>query len=121
MKRVLYVDDEPDIREIAELALELDPEFEVRVCASGSEALTIAQEWLPEIVLLDVMMPGIDGPTTLGMLRANPCTHAIPVVFITARVQAGETAKLSALGAAGVLTKPFDPMTLAADVRGFLP
>jgi two-component system OmpR family response regulator len=121
MKRVLYVDDESDIREIAELALKLDLEFDVRVCASGSEAITIAQEWSPQIVLLDVMMPGIDGPTTLGMLRAIPCTHAIPVVFITARAQAGETEKLVTLGAAGVLTKPFDPMTLAAQVREFLP
>ena len=121
MIRVLYVDDEPDIREVACLALELDADFEVRCCASGREGLEVAREWLPHIVLLDVMMPGLDGPATLDMLRADLRLAHIPVVFITARVHAGEVEEFRERGAAGVLKKPFDPMTLADDVRAFLP
>jgi two-component system OmpR family response regulator len=121
MTRVLYVDDEPDIREVACMALELDPDFEVRCCASGREGLATARDWLPHIILLDVMMPGLDGPSTLGILKADPCLAHIPVVFITARVHAGEIEAFRERGAAGVLRKPFDPMTLAEDVRAFLP
>ena len=121
MTRVLYVDDEPDIREVAGMALELDPDFEVRCCASGREGLATARDWLPHIVLLDVMMPGLDGPGTLDILKADPGLAHIPVVFITARVHAGEIEAFRERGAAGVLRKPFDPMTLAEDVRAFLP
>jgi CheY-like chemotaxis protein len=120
MTRILYIDDEPDIREVACMALELDSDFEVRSCASAREALPVAQEWQPSLILLDVMMPEIDGPTTLRMLRTDPCTYDIPVVFITACAQVGETDKLLALGVTGVLTKPFDPMSLADQVRRFL-
>ena len=86
MTRVLYIDDEPDIREVASMALEIDPEFEVRCCASGREGLVEAREWLPQIILLDVMMPGLDGPSTLGIIKGDPCLAHIPVVFITARI-----------------------------------
>ena len=115
--RILYVDDEPDIREIAALALQLDPDFEVRPCASGQEALSAAAEWKPELILLDVMMPEMDGPTTLSKLRADPATADIPVVFITARIQPSEIEELKRLGARGVIAKPFDPMTLSARVK----
>lgn len=120
MVKVLYIDDEPDIREIACLSLELDDGLEVRDCASGGEAIAVAREWRPDIVLLDVMMPGMDGPTTFAALREQAETASTPVVFITAKVQAGDADKLLALGASGVLAKPFDPMTLANEVRGFL-
>ena len=118
--RVLYVDDEADIREVAAMSLELDPEFEVRICGSGSEALAVAAEWEPNLILLDVMMPGMDGPTTFGHLRENPVTSSIPVVFITARTQAQEVEGFKALGAQGVIAKPFDPMSLAPTVRQYL-
>lgn len=121
MTRVLYVDDEPDIREIALIALSLDPKLEVRAAGSGSDALAIADEWLPDLVLLDVMMPGLDGPTTLERLRENPTTMNVPVVFITARAQSVEMQSFATLDARGVIAKPFDPMTLAQQVRGFLP
>lgn len=121
MTRILYVDDEEDIREVATMSLELDPDFSVKACSSGQQALEVARTWNPHLILLDVMMPGMDGPRTLSMLRAHPCTHHIPVLFFTAKVQAAETDKLRALGAEGVLAKPFDPMTLAAQVRAFLP
>jgi CheY-like chemotaxis protein len=118
--RILYVDDEADIREIAAMSLELDPDFEVRLCASGAEALTAAAEWRPDLILLDVMMPGMDGPTTFGKLREQAQTSAIPVVFITARTQAQEVEGFKALGARGVIGKPFDPMSLAGTVRTYI-
>ena len=118
--RVLYVDDEADIREIACLSLQLDPELEVWPCASGAEALEVVQAWQPHLILLDVMMPGIDGPTTYQRLQENPRTASIPTVFITARTQSAETDRFNQMGVAGVIAKPFDPMTLAATARGFL-
>ncbi|GGD54273.1 response regulator [Croceicoccus pelagius] len=121
MAKVLYVDDEADIREIACLSLELDPSLEVRACASGAEGIAVATAWQPDLILLDVMMPGMDGPSTLSHLRDAPETASIPVVFITARVQPGESDNYIALGAVGVLAKPFDPMTLAEQVTAFLP
>jgi CheY-like chemotaxis protein len=121
MSRILYIDDEADIREVAEMALQLDPEFEVRTCPSGPDGLREAASWSPDLILLDVMMPGMDGPTVLHALRQKPETQATPVVFITARIQAHEVAALEALGASGVLAKPFDPMTLSQQARRFLP
>jgi CheY-like chemotaxis protein len=120
MTRVLYVDDEADIREVAAMSLELDPDFEVRTCASGAEALPVAKEWQPQLILLDVMMPGMDGPTTFARLREAPETRDLPIVFITARAQGTEVARFEALGARGVIAKPFDPMALAGQVRRYL-
>lgn len=117
MTRVLYVDDEEDIAEVAAMALELDPEFEVRTCFSGALAVAEAAAWRPDIILLDVMMPGMDGPTTLGKLRGQAETAQTPIIFITARTQAQEVNALKELGAAGVIAKPFDPMALASMVR----
>ncbi len=118
--RILHVDDEPDIREVVELSLGLDPDFRVQSCCSGSEALAVVAEWEPDLILLDVMMPGLDGPATLAQLRQNAETAQFPVIFMTARTQAREVARFRALGAAGVIAKPFDPMTLAASLRGYM-
>lgn len=120
MTRILYVDDEADIREVATMSLELDPDFEVRACASGIEALPVAAAWQPRLILLDVMMPLMDGPTTFAKLKEQPETADIPVVFITARTQAQELSHFETLGAKGVIAKPFDPMALAATVREYL-
>jgi CheY-like chemotaxis protein len=114
---VLYVDDEEDIREVATLALEIDPGIEVRTASSGQAALKLSADWQPDVILLDVMMPNMDGPTTLSNLRAAPATQDIPVVFITARAQPREIQDLKARGALDVMTKPFDPMELAASLR----
>lgn len=119
--RILYVDDEPDIREIVELALGLHPAFFTRSCASGREALALLATWTPDLILLDVMMPVMDGPATLERLRDNPLTAKIPVVFITARAQSREADALRSLGAAGVIAKPFDPMTLATSILAYVP
>ena len=117
---VLHIDDEPDIRELAAISLGLDFEFEVRSCASGKDGLADAAKSRPDLILLDVMMPVMDGPETLRHLRENPKTADIPVVFMTARVQARELDHFKSLGAAGVISKPFDPMTLAATVRSYM-
>ena len=118
--KILYVDDEDDIREIAVMALEFDPGISVRCCDSGFNALTIAAEWLPDLILLDVMMPGMDGPETLEQLQTGPETMSIPVVFVTARSQPEDLKRFLGLGAAGVISKPFDPMTLAEQARALL-
>jgi CheY-like chemotaxis protein len=118
--RVLHVDDEPDIREVVEFSLGLDSDLVIRSCASGQEALVVAQDWAPDIVLLDVMMPGMDGAATLARLRENPRTADIRVVFMTARAQSRELDLFLSLGAVGVIPKPFDPMTLAASLRGYV-
>ena len=115
--RVLYVDDEPDIREIAKISLDLDDGMIVETAASGEEALGLAVSWRPDVILLDVMMPDMDGPSTLAELRKKRETRDIPVVFITARTQNQEIELFRALGAAAVISKPFDPMLLAAQVR----
>ena len=120
--RVLYVDDEPDIREIAALALGLDPEIVVDVAASGAEALGKLREpgARPDVIMLDVMMPGMDGPAVREALRAEPATADIPVVFITARAQTQDRERLLQLGAVAVIAKPFDPMMLARELRAVL-
>jgi CheY-like chemotaxis protein len=118
--RVLHVDDEPDIRAIVACALALDDTFAVQSCSSGEDALAVAPEWSPDIILLDVMMPVMDGPATLARLRENSETATVPVVFMTARAQAREVAQFRSLGAVGVIAKPFDPMTLADSLRGHL-
>ena len=118
--RVLHVDDEPDIRELVEISLGLDPELFVISCASGNDALATAAEWSPNVILMDVMMPVMDGPQTLSQLRKCKIIANIPVVFMTARAQTSELAHLLSLGAAGVIAKPFDPITLAGAVRGYL-
>ncbi len=115
--RVLHIDDEPDIREVVEISLGLDPDFETRSCSSGQEALTLVTGWLPDIILLDVMMPVMDGPATLALLRQSVTTIDIPVIFMTARAQSREIELFRSLGAAAVIQKPFDPMKLAASVR----
>lgn len=118
--KILYVDDDEDIREVAVMALELEPNFNVRSCASGPEAISMAAEWKPDLILLDVMMPGMDGPTVFEHLGRLPETASIPVVFITARTQKHEVERFLSLGAQGVIAKPFEPMTLADDVKRFL-
>lgn len=117
LKRVLYVEDDRDIQMLARLALETVGGFTVEVCDSGEEALRRGPAFAPDLVVLDVMMPGMDGPTTLGHLRALPALATVPVVFMTAKAQPQEVAQLRQLGAAGVITKPFDPMVLAERLR----
>jgi CheY-like chemotaxis protein len=117
LTKILYVEDEPDIQTIAELALVTLGGFQLKSCASGGEALEAVGAFAPDLILLDVMMPGMDGIATLGALRANPATAKVPVVFMTARSQPAEIARYRSLGALDVITKPFDPLVLADQVR----
>lgn len=117
--KLLYVEDEADIREIAEFALD-DEGFDIVFCESGEVALEKAVNFQPEVVLLDVMMPGMDGPTTLQNLRKIPGLEATPVIFLTAKVQPNEIQDFIALGAIDVIPKPFDPMSLASQIHDIL-
>jgi two-component system OmpR family response regulator len=117
VNRILYVEDDVSIRTIATMALEAVGGFTVIACASGAEALAAAPTARADLLLLDVMMPGMDGPSTLKALRGMPETAATPAIFMTAKVQPEEIAQHKALGALDVIPKPFDPMALPDRIR----
>ncbi|HYV41724.1 MAG TPA: response regulator [Thermoanaerobaculia bacterium] len=115
--KVLLVDDEVDIRRIAALSLSGVGGMEVAQASGGSEGIRKAREDRPDVILLDMMMPGLDGLATFQALRSDPETSAIPVIFLTAKAMSAEVDRLRALGARGVLIKPFDPMALPRLLR----
>lgn len=117
LQRILLVEDEPDIQTVARLALKALGGFTVEICSSGQEALDTAPHFLPDLVLLDVMMPGMDGPDTFRRLRQQPETQSTPMLFMTAKVQPHEVMEYKELGAIEVIAKPFDPMTLASQIQ----
>lgn len=119
LEKILLVEDEQDIQEVARLSLENIGSFTVKVCDSGKDALSEAQNFKPDLILLDVMMPGMDGLTTLNNLRQSPNTdiNNIPVIFMTAKAQANEMKNYISSGAIGAISKPFDPMTLASQIK----
>jgi two-component system OmpR family response regulator len=117
LQRILYVDDDPDIRAVGTFALEGVGGLSVMGCASGAEAGAAAAAFAPQLILLDVMMPGMDGPATLSALRALDSLARTPVVFMTAKVQPAEVARYREMGVVDVIPKPFDPMTLAVAIR----
>ena len=114
---LLYVDDDADIREIVEMSLGLDGSLSVSSSAGGEHALTVMREGRPDLVVLDVMMPGMDGPAILKRMRADPDLQHIPVIFMTAKANPQEVARFRDLSAIGVIAKPFDPMALGGQVR----
>ncbi len=120
MKRVLIIDDEEDIREVAQVSLETVGGWAVLAAGSAQEGLAKAEQERPDAILLDVMMPDLDGPGTLQKLKENAETKDIPVIFLTAKVQNADRRRLASLGAKGVVAKPFDPLTLAKEVAGIL-
>lgn len=117
LQRILYVEDDPDIQAIAVMVLETIHGFTLEVCSSGNEAVQKAEAFNPDLILLDVMMPNMDGPETLERLREFPTLAVTPVVFMTAKVQPQEVQAYLDLGAVGVIAKPFDPMILADQLR----
>ena len=117
LDKILYVEDDPDIQAIAVMVLDAISGFNLEPCSSGTEALRKAVAFNPDLILLDVMMPGMDGPETLHALRKLPELANTPVVFMTAKVQPQEVQGYLELGAVGVIAKPFDPMTLADQLR----
>ncbi len=118
--RILIIDDEDDIREIAAMSLETVAGWEVMVASSGAQGLVRASSYKPDAILLDVMMPGMDGPTTFRELRKNPATEKIPVLLLTAKVQASDQRRFADLDVAAVLVKPFDPLTLSQQISRVL-
>ena len=118
--KVLIIDDEADVRRIASLSLVHVGRFEVVEASGGREGVAVAHAEKPDVILLDVMMPGMDGPTTFAALRDDPATRDIPIVFVTARAMSAELEPLRSLGAKGVLTKPFNAMTLPKDLESVL-
>ena len=115
-RKVLVIDDEEDIREVASLTLELKEGWEVAAAGSGADGIQLATGATPDAILLDVMMPDMDGPTTLRMLRSLPETQSIPVIFLTAKVQAADRRRYLDMGVSGVIAKPFDPLTLGRTI-----
>jgi len=116
LKTILYVEDDPDILTIAKVALENVGDFDVRACSSGAEALAILEVYRPDLIMLDVMMPDMDGPETLRRIRKIPELVNTPVIFLTAKVQRNEVVRYKEMGAVEVIPKPFDPMTLAQKI-----
>ena len=117
LKKVLYAEDEDDIREIAILALEAIGELEVVTCESGVRVIELASEFQPQLILLDVMMPDMDGPSTLEALKNHTELNTIPIIFLTAKILPDEIERFKSLGAIDVISKPFDPMTLAESLK----
>ena len=117
LRRILCVDDEEDILQVAKLALETVGRFETRQCSNGADALIEARKFHPDVILLDVMMPQMDGLATLKALKQDPAIAGIPVIFMTAKVQPSEVKQYLELGAIGVVAKPFDPMELSQQVK----
>jgi len=120
MERILHVEDEPDIREVAKIALEAIGGFVVESAESGRAALEKALAFVPDVILLDVMMPGMDGPMTFRELRKRPETAEVPIIFMTAKVQAHEVEQYRQMGVLDVIPKPFDPMSLSDQIRAIL-
>lgn len=118
LRKILFVDDEPDIQEVVGMALELTPGLEIKTCGSGREALEMAPAYRPDLVVLDVMMPEMDGPATLRAMRTLPGLAETPVIFMTAKAQPTEIARFKQAGAADVIAKPFDPMKLGERIAG---
>jgi CheY-like chemotaxis protein len=119
-RRILIIDDEEDIRQVAALSLETVAGWEVVMANSGAQGLARAVDYQPDAILLDVMMPGMDGPSTFRELRKNPATARIPVLLLTAKVQSTDQRRFADLGVEAVLFKPFDPLTLATQISSVL-
>jgi CheY-like chemotaxis protein len=120
MRRILIIDDEDDIREVAALSLEATAGWHIFTASSGAAGMEIATEQQPDAILMDVMMPGVDGPTTFRIMQQNPVIAHIPVLLLTAKVQGVDQRRFAGLGVTGILFKPFDPLTLAQQISDIL-
>ena len=120
MRRILIIDDEDDLREVAALSLEATAGWNILTASSGAAGIEIATAEQPDAILMDVMMPGVDGPTTFGHMQQNPVIAHIPVLLLTAKVQGVDQRRFAGLGLAGILFKPFDPLTLAQQISDAL-
>jgi CheY-like chemotaxis protein len=117
LNRILYVEDDADIRQIVKMSLEMVGNYQVAACGSCADALGMVDDFEPDLLLLDVMMPGTDGPKTLQILRERDTVADTPAIFITAKVQAGDMARYRSVGVLDVIVKPFDPMGLPGQIE----
>jgi CheY-like chemotaxis protein len=119
-KSILLIDDEETIQEVVQVGIEIESGWQVAIASSGAEGIDLAQTQQPDVILLDVMMPEMDGIDTLSQLKSNQKTSAIPVIFLTAKAQAEEKNQFQSLGVVDVITKPFNSMTLASQIATIL-
>lgn len=115
--KILYAEDEPDVQTIVEISVWSTSDYQIKTCKNGKELLECVEEYNPDLILLDVMMPEMDGPTTYKNLQLNEKTKNIPVIFITAKAQSHEVQLFKETGVIGVITKPFDPVSLCSDIQ----
>ena len=116
LKKILYAEDEPDVQMVVELTVQTMSEYEIKICDNGKKLLDCVEQYCPDLILLDVMMPEMDGPTTFKNLQLNENTKNIPVIFMTAKAQIQEVEVYKEIGALGVITKPFDPISLCDEI-----
>ena len=119
-KNILLIDDEETIQEVVQVGIGIEAGWQVAIASSGLEGINLAQDRQPDVILLDVMMPDMDGIDTLSQLKTNDKTSAIPVIFLTAKAQAEEKSQFQSLGVVDVITKPFNSMTLASQIAKIL-
>lgn len=117
LTRIFYVEDEPDIQHVVRLVLENLGGFDVMICSDGEQALKVVEDFLPDMIILDVMLPGMDGPSVFESMRSMPTLAQVPFVFMTAKAQTKDIDYLKSLGACDVVTKPFDPLTLVNQIN----
>jgi len=117
LKKILYAEDEPDVQTVVELTIQTMSDYDIKVCDNGKILLDCVEEYNPDLILLDVMMPEMDGPTTFKNLQENEKTKNIPIIFMTAKAQSHEVENLKNSGAIGIITKPFDPLQLCSDLE----
>lgn len=116
IRYILLIDDDPNVRKLAKMSLEKVGRFEVTAAASGQEALEVVESRKPDVIVLDLMMPGLDGKQTLMRLKSLPAISDVPVVLLTAKLAGAEIDELLAMGAAGLIIKPFDPLKLPEEI-----
>jgi len=117
LKKILYAEDEPDVQTVVEITVQSMSDYEIKICDNGKLLLDCVEDYNPDLILLDVMMPEMDGPATFKRLRSNAKTENIPVVFMTAKAQVHEVLLFQETGVIGVITKPFDPLTLCSEIQ----
>ena len=117
LKRVLYAEDEPDVQTVVEITVQAMGDFDIKICDNGKLLLDCVEEYNPDLIILDVMMPEMDGPTTFTNLQSNEKTKNIPVIFMTAKAQVHEVQLFKETGVIGVITKPFDPILLCSEIQ----
>lgn len=117
LKKIIYAEDEPDLQTVVEMTVQAMSDFEMKICDNGKILLDCVEEYSPDLIMLDVMMPELDGPSTFNKLKEMEKLKNVPVIFMTAKAQVHEVEHFKSLGAIGVITKPFDPMTLCEEIQ----